>query len=133
MSSTNNDDEYWAKKSVLFFMYFDEAHTMTIATSRNQRSPYHILGWVLGNMLTVRQFSIFLSTNSWLGGFAPSPSKHPSVRDWENTRLHAPFTELPFDTFAKDSYSALLKDHPGGVKLEHICQLSHIVKFGRPL
>jgi hypothetical protein len=77
-------------------------------------------------------FAVFLSTNSWLGALAPSTHKHPSLRDWENVILHPPFTELPFDTFAENSFGNLL-EKAGRVTLKDVCSLEYLVKFGRPL
>jgi hypothetical protein len=84
-------------------------------------------------MNDLRFFTIFISTNSWLGAFAPSKYSHPSVRDWDNVVLHTPFTELPFDTFAENSFAALSKTKFGHVTLKDVCSLEYVVKFGRPL
>jgi hypothetical protein len=117
-------------------MYFDEAHVLTgvelLAGPTLPRSRYHLLGRVLGKIMTLPFFTVFLSTNSWLRSFAPSASKHPSLRDWDNVILHAPFTELPFDTFADDSFGILSREK-GTVKFQDVCTLAYIVKFGRPL
>jgi hypothetical protein len=121
---------------VSFFMYFDEAHVLTEVRPIEGRtlphSKYHLLGRVLGRMLLLPFFTVFLSTNSWLGSFAPSAAKHPSLRDWDNVILHAPFTELPFDTFADNSFGVLSREK-GTVGLQDVCTLAYIVKFGRPL
>jgi hypothetical protein len=73
-------------------------------------------------------FNVFLSTKALLGAVAPSgsSSSHPPI-------FHAPFTELPFDTFAAESFTTLLKTKPYGVKLQDVCTLEYVVKFGRPL
>ena len=117
-------------------MYFDEAHVLTEVKKTIENTwphtKYHLLGRVLGYMILLPCFTVFLSTNSWLGSFAPSPSKHPSLRDWENCILFPPYTELPFDTFAENSFGVLTRDK-GVVKLPDVCTLSYVVKFGRPL
>ena len=134
--STNEFDKALSIAEVSFFMYFDEAHVLTqveqIEGQTRPHSKYHLLGRVLGRMKPLPFFTIFLSTNSWLGSFAPSASKHPSLRDWDNFILHAPFTELPFDTFADNSFG-ILSEEKGAVRLEDVCTLAYIVKFGRPL
>jgi hypothetical protein len=135
-SSMNEPDNDLAKAQVLFFMYFDEAHVLTQGAPGDPpppRSKYHLLGRVLAKMNTLRFFVVFLSTNSWLGSFALSTSKIPSLRDWHDTVLHAPFTELPFDTFAENSFAILSKANPTGVRLLDVCDLDYLVKFGRPL
>ena len=135
-ASTNKSDNALATDEVLFFIYFDEAHVLTevnqIQGHPPPRSKYHLLGRVLGWMNSLPFFTVFLSTNSWLGSFAPSASKHPSLRDWGNVVLHAPFTGLPFDTFAVNSFGVLSKEK-GGVRLPDVCTVAYIVKFGRPL
>jgi hypothetical protein len=133
---THESQESLATATVSFFLYFDEAHVLTevqpIPDHARPHSKYHLLGRVLGYMATLPFFTVFLSTNSWLGSFAPSASKHPSLRDWDNVILHPPFTELPYDIFADDSFGVLLKQKVV-VKLEDVCTLSYIVKFGRPV
>ena len=132
--SENKSDSTLATDEVLFFIYFDEAHVLTeVDPSQGHppRSKYHLLGRVLGRMDSLPFFTVFLSTNSWLGLFAPSPSKHPSLRDWDNVVLHAPFTELPFDTFAVNSFGVLSGNTE--VRLPDVCTVAYIVKFGRPL
>jgi hypothetical protein len=135
-SSTCDSDSKRARESVLFFMYFDEAHVLTKSEEKRGQprvwTKYHLLGRVLSTMNYLPFFTVFLSTNSWLGAFAPSRSTHPSLRDWDRTILHAPFTELPFDTFASNSF-VMLGSSSSGVKLRDVCTLDHIVKFGRPL
>jgi hypothetical protein len=135
-ASANKSDNALATDEVLFFIYFDEAHVLTevnrIQGQPPPRSKYHLLGHVLGQMDTLPFFTVFLSTNSWLGSFAPSASKHPSLRDWGNVVLHAPFTELPFDTFAVNSFG-VLSEKKVGVRLPDVCTVAYIVKFGRPL
>jgi hypothetical protein len=137
LASRCPSDQKLAKARVLFFMYFDEAHSLTktdqVPGQRPLRSKFHLLGRVLAQFNTKPFFGVFLSTNSWLGAFAPRASDHPSTRDWEKTELHAPFTELPFDVFAENSYMKLTEEYPEGVMLPEVCTLSYIVKFGRPL
>jgi hypothetical protein len=131
-ASTHPSDKELVRKKVSFFIYFDEAHILTevepLQDGSLPHSKYHILGRALGKMSSLPFFVVFLSTNSWLGSFAPSSSKHPSLRDWDKFVLHAPFTELPFDTFAERSFGKLKKGN-----LNEVCELSYIVKFGRPL
>jgi hypothetical protein len=135
-SSKNTADKLLAKALVLFFIYLDEAHVLTLVkpdTLPPLRSKFHLLGRVLTKMNVRSFFVVFLSTNSWLGAFAQSTHRIPSLRDWDNTILHAPFTELPFDNFAEDSFGHLSRANPDGVLLWNVCSLEYIVKFGRPL
>jgi hypothetical protein len=136
-SSPDESDRGLSNAEVSFFMYFDEAHVLTevkqIEGQTLPHSKYHLLGRVLGRMILLPLFTVFLSTNTWLGSFAPSASKHPSLRDWDNFILHAPFTELPFDTFADNSFDIVSREKKGNIMLEDVCSLAYIVKFGRPL
>jgi len=135
-SSKTDSDGNLAKTEVPYYMYFDEAHVLTHVDSNTPpppRSKYHLLGRVLAGMEQRSFFAIFLSTNSWLGAFAPSIYKFQSLRDWDNVILHPPFTELPFDTFADDSFGRLSKVGKGIVRLRDVCTLDHLVQFGRPL
>lgn len=129
----NADDQKQASESnsLLFFSYFDEAHDMTKdGHPRERPSSYYVLGSVLANMKSSPMFFFFLSTNFGIVGLPPS---HPSLPGWQNT-THAPFTELPFDIFAYHLYDEL-KEKNGlkGVTFADICNISYIVKFGRPL
>lgn len=133
----NELDKELSMTPVSYYMYFDEAHVLTEVQQIQEgqtrpHSKYHLLGRVLGNMSCLPFFAVFLSTNTWLGSFAPSASEYPSLRDWDNVILHAPFTELPFDDFADNSFG-ILSDKKGDVKLQDVCDLAYIVKFGRPL
>ena len=130
--SKNVADNALAKAEVLCFMYFDEAHVLT-EEPQNGRTKHHLLGRMLATMNDRKFFAVFLSTNSWLGALAPSPSKFPSLRDWDVTLLHVPFTELPFDTFADSAFWKLSHVNPDGPRLRDMCSLDYIVKFGRPL
>lgn len=123
--------------AVQFFMYFDEAHVLAKPKANTthplKQTKFHILGRVLGKMNELPFFVVFLSTNSWLGAFAPSTHMIPSARDWTGITLHAPFTELPFDTFAENAFSDLAKAKGRVPRLDDVCTLDFIVKFGRPL
>jgi hypothetical protein len=133
--SIHDDDRILAKAEVRFFMYFDEAHLLTKTTGdlTPLRSKYYLLGRVLAKMNEQPFFAVFLLTNSWLGAFAPSTYRMPSLRDWPNVVLHAPFTELPFDTFTDYGSSPLWGANPKGIWLRDMCNLEYIVQFGRPL
>jgi hypothetical protein len=135
-ASMNESDQALATAQVLFFTYFDEAHVLTVVDPIEghppRRSKYSLLGRLLGKMDQLPFFAVFLSTNSWLGSFAPSSSKHQSLRDWDNVILHAPFTELPFDTFGVNAFGNLSAAGQG-VQLTDVCTVDYIVKFGRPL
>lgn len=136
-SSKCDLDAQLADKPVIFFIYFDEAHVLTRSESTPDQplilTRYHLLGRVLGKMNYLPFFTVFLSTSSWLGALAPSTFAHASIRDWSRVVLHPPFTELPFDTFAVDSFKTLSQGGLIGVKLDDVCKLEYVVKFGRPL
>jgi hypothetical protein len=140
-ASTHEADRELAKAEVCFFLYFDEAHILARHDRETDclpplRSKYHLLGRVLGRMNSLPFFTVFLSTNSWLRVFAPASSTHniSSLREWSNAILHTPFTELPFDTFARGAFHDLTHTGKSGiVTLQDVCQLDYIVKFGRPL
>lgn len=146
-SSKCDSDVMLAWKPVIFFMYFDEAQTLTTSESIHGNpdeppplSRHRLLEYVLGRMINLPFFTFFLSTNPRLGAPAPSrsrsshrPTFRPSIVDWGRVVVHPPFTELPFDTFAADSFATLSKMRSIGVKLQDVCNLQYVVKFGRPL
>jgi hypothetical protein len=135
-SSGNTSDAALSVAEVTTLFYFDEAHVLVEVEGDNTpsvRSKYHLLGRVLAKMNAMPIFAVFLSTNPRLGAFAPSTRKIASLRDWDNTLLHAPFTELSFDTFANNSFAFLSQEKSGNVLLEDVGKPSYLVKFGRPM
>ncbi|KAF5371940.1 hypothetical protein D9615_008098 [Tricholomella constricta] len=122
----------------IFFMYFDDAHDLIIpletATQERARSPFYVLGRVLSRLNAFKQFTVFLSTNSRLGAFTPpSASLYPDLRGREPTMRCPPYTELPFDTFARNAFENLKEQKGGSVKIYEVCALDFVVKFGRSL
>ncbi|KAF8344090.1 uncharacterized protein EI90DRAFT_3149527 [Cantharellus anzutake] len=118
-------------------IYFDEAHQLTELVPREKNtarsySPYHNLGTVLSELTEFPVFFIFLSTSSHLQKSAPSPASHPSVRISQGFRLFPPFTELPFDIFAKKVFQSL-KGKNKKCSLENVGQTDVMVGFGRSL
>ncbi|KAF8323466.1 uncharacterized protein EI90DRAFT_3292349 [Cantharellus anzutake] len=121
-------------KRCAFFIYIDEAHTLTKDPkgSGRDRSAYHALGHVLRWVRSQPFFTLFLSTNSKLRSLAPTPSLHPSTRDWGFTTLFAPYTELPFDIFSHGICSQL-DEGQVPVTLDRMCSVEEMARFGRPL
>ncbi|KAG9095486.1 hypothetical protein FRC06_009760, partial [Ceratobasidium sp. 370] len=89
-----------------------------------KRAPYHNLGRVLSQLVDYSIFFIFLSTNSHLESFAPTPANRPSARDVDGSQLIPPFTELPFDVF---------EDTTGPLTLANLCKIEAMVKSGRAM
>ena len=117
-------------------MYFDEADVLKKVYGNppyQYRTKFHLLGRVLAKMDSRYDFAVFISTNPWLCPLAPSTLKNPISSQLGKMLFHAPFTELPFDTFAEDSSDQLLRASTGAVLFRDVCSVEDIVKFGRPL
>ncbi|KAF8684561.1 hypothetical protein RHS04_01240 [Rhizoctonia solani] len=114
------------------FVYFDEAHLLTLPVEKayegHERNQYHNLGTVLSMLINYRVFFIFLSTNSRLEGFAPPVSSYPSERVTSGSKLISPFTELPFDIHSKNM---LIERRP--LTLTNAADVDVMAAFGRPL
>jgi hypothetical protein len=120
-----------------FFIYIDEAHTLTHDPPKENkdrdRSAYHSLGTALTYMKAVPVFTLFLSTNSKLRALAPTTASHPSARVFgAESILFPPYTELPYDIFTK-KLCARLNEDGSAVTLTEMCSAETLVRFGRPL
>ena len=84
-----------------FFIYIDEAESLTEGPGGwDRRIAYH-LDYVLDLIRREPVFTLFLSINS-----RPATSR-TAARDWWEVKLIPPFTELPFDIFAQKMRSRL--------------------------
>ncbi|KAF8315993.1 uncharacterized protein EI90DRAFT_3021733 [Cantharellus anzutake] len=126
-----------------FFIYIDEAHTLTDHPPRRNngrdRSAYHSLGTALTYLKTIPVFALFLSTNSKLKSLAPTMASHPSARVFgAQTILFPPYTELPFDIFTGASKGSKglcdrLDAKDSSITLKEMCSTEMLARFGRPL
>lgn len=113
----------------LIILAFDESHTLTNReeTPSATWSNFSNLRHVLRALYRFPLFTIFLSTTGKISQFA-SPEDDPSKRILlRNLSLIQPFTDIGFDTLAKE----VIID--GTWDLEHVTRDSHIVYLGRPL
>jgi hypothetical protein len=108
-------------------MYFDECNVLHANSTKDGKTFYAALCHTL-DALKGSIFGIFLSTKSSLSKFAPPKDHYPSTRmhgKHQDSRLLAPFTELPFDV------------HPDfplrGVTLDELYTVPFMCRFGRPL
>jgi len=133
---------------VKLLLSFDEAHCLhdigTVHTDGRkgknvtkdrpfgyaQRTGYYAFVSALDELKGLGIFTIFMSTSSNLAQFAPQKghwlSSRSTDRKWD---LNDPFTELPFDVFAKDE--SLITENTS--TLEEICQIRFMLRYGRPL
>ncbi|KAL5639167.1 hypothetical protein ACGC1H_006623 [Rhizoctonia solani] len=116
------------------FVYFDEAHGLAKPPSEvgplRRMSSYHNLCKVLATLCRMPVFFIFLSTNSNLQQFAPSPFDHPSLRVSQGYAVFPPLTELPFDVFVETVMKKLAHDM---MSLNNVCTMDIMSHFGRPM
>ncbi|KAF8574630.1 hypothetical protein K439DRAFT_1642071 [Ramaria rubella] len=113
--------------------YFDEAHvlaadTKPLTTNPDDKYLYDILCSCFNFFLGRSIFFIFLSTSTSIDVFAPSFSMARSARMRDNIdALQAPITEVPFDCAPESLVQ------PYCHKLDHVCSVAFMSKFGRPL
>ncbi|KEP44988.1 putative G2/mitotic-specific cyclin cdc13, partial [Rhizoctonia solani 123E] len=116
----------------VFFMYIDEAHSLTQAIETgnkgHKRNQFHNLGKVLSKLVDYPMFFIFLSTNSSLKDLAPPAFHYRSDRAVQGSQLIPPFTELPFDI-----YEDKVINEFGSMTLARACEVEVMVLFGRPV
>ncbi|KAF8573296.1 hypothetical protein K439DRAFT_1375811, partial [Ramaria rubella] len=118
---------------VKLVIYFDEAHvlaadTKPLTTNPDDKYLYDILCSCFNYFLGRSIFFIFLSTNTSIDVFAPSSSLARSARMRDNIdTLQAPITEVPFDCAPESPVQ------PYCHKLDHVCSVEFMSKFGRPL
>ena len=113
----------------LIILAFDEAHTLTNReeTGYATWSSFSVLRHVLRALFRFPLFALFLSTTGKISQFI-SPDEDTSKRIITgDLTLIQPFTDLGFDTLAKQ---VALKD---SLDLKHVTADSHIVYMARPL
>jgi hypothetical protein len=126
-------------KPVRIFLYFDESYTLhhdlpgdVIAENDgvHASTPYQVLCKALNAVRNLDIFAVFLSTNSNLAKYSPSQRYWWSGRITKDAENHVqvPFVELPFDTWNQE-FLIKESDH----FLEDVCEVSFMVRFGRPL
>jgi hypothetical protein len=126
------------KSRITLFIYFDEAKCLhernLIHVSKDrvesievdERTTYHALILTLDEFRDLNIFFLFLSTTSKLSNPAPAKQVFQSLRSSsEPFDLQAPFTEMPFDLYAK------VKENKHS--LNEICTVYFMSQFGRPL
>ncbi|KZV78176.1 hypothetical protein EXIGLDRAFT_757866, partial [Exidia glandulosa HHB12029] len=115
--------------SVIVIAYFDEAHALVddLTQLPGSKNLYFQLLSVLNDLKWRPFFSVFLSTSSPMGQFAPPGPLAPSARMSMSERLQAPFTELPFDC------GPLLPFEAERLKLADLSEVWNLAQCGRPL
>jgi hypothetical protein len=116
---------------IKLLLYFDESHCLLEANLTSEtpgKTLYDVLCSRLNAFLDFPLFSIFLSTASHLGKFAPPGpyARSARIRNAPES-IQAPITETPFDC-APDF---LVK--PSTLRFRDICSVEFMSKFGRPL
>ena len=123
-ATSKTEDDY-----PLIILAFDEAHTLTNReeTGYATWSNFSVLSHVLRALYRFPFFALFLSTTGKISQFI-SPDEDTSKRIIiGDLILIQPFTDLGFDTFAKQ----VTLD--GSWDLERVTSDSHIVHMARPL
>ncbi|KAJ7132267.1 hypothetical protein C8R44DRAFT_773589 [Mycena epipterygia] len=128
--------------SVKILLVLDEAHTLADQWVHDPnsktgpqgtpipRSFLSVLDRVLNSIRTYPIFTVYLSTNSKLGGLAPLRSRHPSSRMQHPEQLIPPLTELTdLDVFVEAETKKVLEH---GVTLNKVCDPILVSSFGRP-
>ena len=121
---------YSTSEPVKLMFYFDEASTLTQAHGppNTTKNCYDILCSSFNTFRHQPLFVIFLSTSFQLEALAPSGPMAPSARARANTGgLQAPITEVVFDC------GKGLPIEPRQYKLQEVCDVTFMAKFGRPL
>ena len=118
---------------VRLLVYIDESHEMTTdkQTLRDDgRNAYQMLCSSLNELLKLDLFFVFLSTNSNLQGYSPSPRIFWSKRGRNSTLAYVqtPYTELPFDIWTREPLVT-----EGQCTVDVVCAVEFMVRFGRPL
>ena len=121
---------------IRIFLYFDESHTLhfdlphSIILEDDASTPYQVLCKALNAVRNLDIFAVFLSTNANLAKYSPSQRYWWPSQIIEDAKTHdqVPFVELPFDTWNQEF---LIKE--SAYLLEDVCQVSFMVRFGRPL
>ncbi|KAF8576388.1 hypothetical protein K439DRAFT_1622881 [Ramaria rubella] len=123
-----------AYNKALWFVYFNDAHTLSLKSEvpcSHSQSVHDNLDKTLTWLNTNPIFFLFLSTNTKFKPFMPKFHEHPSAMDWNDFCLLPPYTELPYDVFAKGMVSRLGEENH--LTLEGVCSIEVLSRFGRPL
>jgi hypothetical protein len=120
-------------RPVRLLIYLDESHEMTTDKQTlpdDGRNAYQILCSSLNELLKLDLFCVFLSTNSSLQEYSPSPRIFWSKRGRNSTLAYVqtPYTELPFDIWKREQLVT-----EGVHTLDDVCAVEFMVRFGRPL
>jgi hypothetical protein len=120
-------------RPVRLLVYIDESHEMTTdkQTLRDDgRNAYQMLCSSLNELLKLDLFFVFLSTNSNLQEYSPSPRIFWSKRGRNSTLAYVqtPYTELPFDIWIREQLVT-----EGRYTVDVVCAVEFMVRFGRPL
>ena len=131
----NRDKEAYPHnlRAVRLLVYIDESHEMTTdkQTLRDDgRNAYQMLCSSLNELLKLDLFFVFLSTNSNLQEYSPSPRIFWSKRGRNSTLayIQTPYTELPFDIWTREQLVT-----EGQCTVDVVCAVGFMVRFGRPL
>ncbi|KAF7776482.1 hypothetical protein Agabi119p4_4875 [Agaricus bisporus var. burnettii] len=127
------------KGEPVIVFYFDEAQYLTQSTVTKQgegprRTAYQCLCKAFTYLVYTPVFGLFISAYSGLVEHPPIVRHSWSSRLTTTTarehddKLHAPFVELPFDTW-KESYLVSEGEHSG----DELCSLRFMARFGRPM
>ena len=115
---------------IKLMFYFDEASSLMQAhgPQDTDKNCYDILCSSFDTFRHQPLFVIFLSTSFQIEALVPSGPMAASARARENAGgLQAPITEVVFDC-GKD-----LPIEPHQYKLQEVCDVAFMAKFGRPL
>ena len=115
---------------IKLMFYFNEASSLTQAHGppNTTKNCYDILHLSFNTFQYQPLFIIFLSTSSQIEALAPSGPMAPSAHARANAGgLQAPITEVFFDC------SEGLPIEPHQYKLQEVCDVAFMAKFGRPL
>src|SRR5271156_3021796 len=118
------------KPKIKLLLYVDEAHPLldTKLKGLGEKTLYDEFCSSLNAFLEYPIFTIFLSTTSHLGRFAPPGSLARSARIRSDPQsIQAPITETPFDC------GPGFPVKPWTLGLADICTIGFMSNFGRPL
>ncbi|RDB30774.1 hypothetical protein Hypma_005734 [Hypsizygus marmoreus] len=113
-------------RPVRLLLYFDEAHYLLSPTTAarlgfEQLTAFDVLCDTFGTFSQHDVFVAYLSTS-------PTIISPPGRSDsWSPVILQAPYVELPFDVYPQ---TVVVENM---MSIEEVAQVSHLVKFGRPL
>jgi hypothetical protein len=116
---------------VKLMLYFDEAHVLAekkVIKDPDGKNMYDVMCSCFNFFLSSPVFVIYLSTNSNISDLAPTGPLAKSARARQNAdALQAPVTETPFDCFPEFVVKS------DALRLEDVCQVEFMARFGRPM